>query len=150
MTVTKDFKSALKFSNYIVNEIKFCLNSEFTKEIPYQIPISFDMDKNIIYNYNEKGNAAALVLNVRIFENAKENDFPFEFYVTITGYFEVENINSPQERNLVEINAIAILFPYVRALVTSFTANANIMPLILPPINVVKFMQDKEEAMKKK
>jgi preprotein translocase subunit SecB len=141
------FKSALKFSNYAVNEIHFNLNSAYTKNESNQVPISFDMDKSI--TYDEAENSALLTLNVRIFENAKGNNYPFQFNVITTGYFQVANIHDQKERNLVETNAIAILFPYIRALITSFTANANIPPLILPPINVVKFMQDKDIALNK-
>ena len=37
---------------------------------------------------------------------------------------------------------MAILFPYIRALVSTFTANANVPPLILPPINVVNLIEN--------
>ncbi|TSJ59961.1 hypothetical protein FPQ13_12760 [Allobacillus salarius] len=33
--------------------------------------------------------------------------------------------------------------PYVRSLITTYTSNSNVPPLILPPINVVKMMEDK-------
>ena len=42
-------------------------------------------------------------------------------------------------------NAIAILYPYVRALISTYTANANINPLILPAINVNKLIENSED-----
>lgn len=42
-------------------------------------------------------------------------------------------------------NAVAILFPYVRALISSYTANANVTPLVLPPINVNQLLRNKKD-----
>lgn len=41
-------------------------------------------------------------------------------------------------------NAIAILFPYVRAFVSTLTLQANIMPLVLPTLN----LSDLKEVLK--
>ena len=41
---------------------------------------------------------------------------------------------------------VAILYPYARALVSTYTSNANIAPLILPTINVNQFLKNKEKA----
>lgn len=60
----------------------------------------------------------------------------------MTGYFEVDDINSEMGKHLVNYNSIAILFPYVRSLITSYTANSNVPPLIIPPINVSKMVED--------
>lgn len=45
-----------------------------------------------------------------------------------------------QKEELTTKNTVAILFPYIRALVSNYTANANVPPLILPPINVSKIL----------
>lgn len=36
--------------------------------------------------------------------------------------------------------------PYVRALVSSFTANANVTPLILPTVNINKLLDKGEQV----
>jgi len=56
------------------------------------------------------------------------NDYPFEIKVKILGIFET--------------NVIAILYPYVRAIISTYTAQANVPALILPPINVNSLMKD--------
>ena len=61
--------------------------------------------------------------------------------VNLTGYFMADSCNP----ETLKANAIAILYPYVRAIVSTYTANANITPLILPPINVNKLIKDQEE-----
>ena len=41
---------------------------------------------------------------------------------------------------------MTILFPYLRALTSVYTTNANVGTLILPPINVVKYLENKGEG----
>ena len=80
-------------------------------------------------------------LVVDVFENALENNKPFEMKVHLTGYFITEGENP----EIFKANAIAILYPYVRAIVSTYTANANITPLILPAINVNKLIEDQKK-----
>ena len=64
----------------------------------------------------------------------------------MTGFFETENGESDKFIK----NAIAILYPYVRALISTYTANANINPLILPAINVNKLIENSEDKKDQK
>ena len=127
------FKSKLIFNKYIVKNVLFEYNENF-KERP--VEIEFKIDKNIRYDKNKM----TVDLNVEIFE--KEEKYTFYMKVSIRGFFTIEN--NEEEINF-EPNAIAILYPYVRAIVSTYTANANITPLMLPTINVNKLIKDQEE-----
>lgn len=127
------FKSKLIFNKYIVKNVLFEYNENF-KERP--VEIEFKIDKNIRYDKNKM----TVDLNVEIFE--REEKYPFYMKVSIRGFFTIEN--NEEEINF-EPNAIAILYPYVRAIVSTYTANANITPLMLPTINVNKLIKDQEE-----
>jgi preprotein translocase subunit SecB len=48
---------------------------------------------------------------------------------------EVEITEEFQQGKFVTINAPAIIFPYLRSFVTTFTVNAGLNPVILPTIN---------------
>jgi preprotein translocase subunit SecB len=135
-----EIKSVLRFSNYIVNEAHFIINENFQGN-GTSIPIDFDVKNDIEYEADKK--SANVTLTVKIFDKMKDKNYPFYFEVKLTGFFQVENAEIPEEKMLIESNAIAILFPYIRALISSYTANSNVSPLILPPINVVKFMKKK-------
>ena len=135
-----DIKSNLRFINYVVNEIRFKYNDQFKME---SVKIDFNVKKNIAYN--EQNNSAVVTLDVNVFDDCVENNYPFSFYVRVSGFFEVTNLESKDEKMLIEANAIAILFPYVRSLISSFTVNANVSPLILPPINVLKLFQKEQQ-----
>ena len=82
-----------------------------------------------------------ITLIVDIFKDALKNNYPFEMNLEMTGFFETENGESDKFIK----NAIAILYPYVRALISTYTANANINPLILPAINVNKLIENSED-----
>ncbi len=127
------YKSKLIFNKYIVKEIKFEYNENF-KEKP--VEIVFDINKDINYINKEM----IIDLKVDIFE--KNDKYPFYMSVSIRGFFTVEN----NDENInFEPNAIAILYPYIRSIVSTYTAEANIMPLILPVINVNKLLIDKDK-----
>ena len=50
------------------------------------------------------------------------------------GVFEVNNMNTDEDRRIFAINATETMFPYLRAAVTNLTADALINPLTLPVV----------------
>ena len=127
----EEIKSALIFKRYVVNNYTF----KEGEKINFRI-------KDEIKKQKDK---MEVKLMVNIFENAKENSYPFEMEIHITGYFEIENDN--ENINFMP-NAIAILYPYVRAIVSTYTASANVNPLILPTINVNAMLKNKRQEEK--
>ena len=130
------YESVLKFIRYEVNEIYFKKNVNFQLN---EEGTPIDLKIKPIININD--NNMNVTLQIIIFENAEQNNKPFEMKVNLTGYFITEGSNP----EVLKANAIAILYPYVRAIVSTYTANANITPLVLPIINVNKLVKDQEE-----
>lgn len=128
------FKSKLIFKKYIVDEVNFNYNDRFVDK---SVTIDFDIEKEVTY-ISEREMQVRLI--VYLFKNT-EKEYPFKMKVAIRGFFEIEN----NDDNInFEPNAIAILYPYIRSIVSTYTSTANVMPLILPVINVNKMLQDKE------
>lgn len=125
-------ESKLIFKRYIVKKVEFEYNEEY-KEIDTKL--GFDISKNI----QNIDNNMIVTLSVNICNNREEGDYPFKMSVVIKGYFEIEQ---NKENINFEPNAIAILYPYVRAIVSNYTANANMMPVILPAINVNRLLDN--------
>lgn len=130
------YNSILKFNNYIVDEIRYKTNNEFKDSEE-----GTSIDINIVPKIDIKDNNLNITLITNIFNNAVENNYPFEMKIDITGYFSTEG-DSPDKFLR---NAIAILYPYVRSIVSTYTASANITPLILPAINVNKLIEDQNK-----
>ena len=138
--MSKSRACSLTFIKYYVDNIKFERNINFDPS--KKVKISYDIDSNIL---NLDDTKAEVKLFVNIFKDVEEDNKPFEFKLEITGVFAVENVN---DKSLLEQNTIAILFPFARALISTYTANANVPPLILPPINVVKYIESKRNKSK--
>lgn len=133
----KNYNSVLKFNNYIVNKVEFLNNSNF-KANKNGTPINFEIEKPEI-EINK--NLMNITLQVKLFENAQENNYPFEMSISLTGYFETEG----DKPNKFIPNAIAIMYPYIRAIVSTYTASANVNPLILPAININKLIEETQK-----
>lgn len=134
----ENLKSSLVFHDYIVNHIEFTTNENFQEG---EIDIKFRINRNIEYGENSD-NTVYVSLDVVVFDKASENNYPFTLKLKVTGKFEIFSTDEEKRHTLVTKNTIAILFPYVRSLISTYTANANVPPLILPPINVLRFMDD--------
>lgn len=135
----EQYESLLKFLGYEVNEIIFKKNDKYKSENEENSKLDLKIKPKTVINENNMD----VTLEVLISENAQENNKPFEMKVELTGYFYVEGM-APER---LKANAIAILYPYVRAIISTYTTNANITPLLLPAINVNKLVeqQNKEE-----
>lgn len=136
MANKESVKSNLIFRDYVVNYINFNLNRNFVEE---PIDIQFNLTKTVEYD-TEDNNIAYVTVNALVFEDAEVNNYPFTLDVSIEGKFEVHATSEEQKWDFTNRNAVAILFPYVRSLISTYTANANVPPLILPPINVLKLV----------
>ncbi|MFA5575937.1 MAG: protein-export chaperone SecB [Tissierellaceae bacterium] len=135
-------KSALRFIDYYVNEIEFYNNESFEERT---VKIDFSISHEIEYSGNGD-NTFYVTLTTVIFKDAVSNNYPFSMKVSLTGIFEIDEDNIKNIERYAKINSIAILFPYVRSLISTYTANANVQPLILPPINVVNMLKAENES----
>lgn len=132
--------SSLRFIDYIVEKIEFHNNLDFEGE---DVELQFDISSNVKF-MEDKKHTFLLNLDVNIFKNAEQKGYPFSMDLSVKGIFEMDKVDENLKHSFVEMNSVAILFPYVRAIVSTYSANANVHPLILPPINVVKYINDKK------
>lgn len=73
-----------------------------------------------------------------------ENNF---ISIECKGVFEFQNVNSFEDiPEFFYVNCIAILFPYVRAYISTITIQTNITPIILPTLNLTSLSQSLIES----
>lgn len=132
--------SSLRFINYIVNEVNF--KSNRVKDDKKVWKLTFDITNNT--KINKERNKMEITLKVNVFKGQEES--PFNMEVELIGYFELDG-----EDDIIryEANAIAIMYPYLRAIVSTYTASANVSPVILPAINVNAMLKRKKEEENK-
>lgn len=131
--------SSLKFLNYIVNSVSYRTNNKPNENGSWKL--NFDI-KNTTKISKEK-DKMTITLAVSVFKGVE--DAPFYIDVELTGYFELEG---EDDISKYEANAIAIMYPYLRAIVSNYTSSANVSPVILPAINVNAMLKRKNEQKK--
>lgn len=115
--------------------------------------LSFKLKPSVENNENEDTHSYSPVFNRQIEGNEmgdcqvtlsvsvgyeEEDTLPFSAFVSLTGKFTVTEID--RAREIMEVNGTAILFPYLRAVMSQLTIAANISPIILPTVNLVKML----------
>ena len=105
------------------NEKKPSLSASFMREIEKE----------------DKDNCYALRLGVKI----DQPDFPFYAEVILLGRFIVNGkMDAAQAMN---VNAAAILYPYVRSTLSMMASLAGLPPITLPTLNIVQMFQNEQE-----
>lgn len=134
--------SPLKFNDYIVDKIDISVSTEFLNEEKPDVPIKPNFFAEIIRNNDDK----AMVIWSFDLEN-DSNNLPFEIHTSIVGLFELSSNEYTEERyiSLLKNNAVAILFPYLRSLISDLTMKLNISnTLVLPSMNIVELLKSND------
>ncbi len=123
--------------SYTINRIKMDQNSKF--EIKPQF-------SRTVRRVQENDKLWFLTLEVKV-ESTETEPKPFNVKARLVGIFEAEEIENDLDRQDLVINMTEVIYPYLRAAVSSITANAFINPLMLPVIPAgTMFPEDRGEA----
>lgn len=137
-------RSVLRFDKYIVKSISFQANEKcYCMENQVELDFDFDIRSSI------EENKLVIELSSIIFPDAVTQNYPFEMEVVLKGFFSIDSADNNVDISFFKTNAVAILFPYLRAIVSSYTANANIAPVILPAMNINEYIRKKYQNVKK-
>jgi preprotein translocase subunit SecB len=70
----------------------------------------------------------------------------FSVALSMVGVFQfAPQEGAPKAEQVMKVNAVSILFPYLRSQLTLLTTQPGIAPVVLPPINVVSLLEDLEK-----
>lgn len=117
-------RSVLKMDHIVFDRVSFVrkgFHDSESKDISFKARAKIEQDAENQYS-------------VTLFVSAeKKHEYVAE--VQITGYCTIDD-NHPQKDMLLNENAIAILFPYVRAELSLITAQPETDPIVLPTMNI--------------
>jgi len=133
-------KSCMQFKGYEINSMHFELSKNDINNKEIKISPTFGMT---VEDCGKDEYKVQLTFSLKA---SDENPLPFNIDVTMTGDFELcmEEENDILKEALLHENTVAIMFPFLRAVIASLTTTANINPLILPVINIANaFNNDK-------
>ena len=129
-------ESKFKFLGYRISKINIEILDHFlpsNTELHHEINISHGFDKG-------KPRFVEVILDVSVLSKDKS----LKLLIKIKGGFlGDESISDALFKKFYTQNGPAILFPFVRAIITSYTAQANIQPIVLPSINFADKQQNK-------
>jgi len=111
-----------------------------SEEYRFDGEVKLDMSNNIQISKGIDQNAqqAIVILRIGVFDGSSIDEVPFKIKVEIEGHFRW---NESLEENETALNALlkqnspAILYSYIRPLITMITVEANMPPLVIPLMN---------------
>lgn len=125
--------SFFQFNNFIIQKSIFELNQ---KEDVGQLSLGFKPKGKLDF---DKGK---FNLELGIFISDSTETLKIE--IESIGYFSFENFDKKSLSNFLFVNAPAILFPYLRAYISSLTTLSGIKPIVLPTLNLTSLREDLE------
>ena len=118
--------SKFRFKSFRIINSSIKINDDNLNNV--ELSIDLKQEGNVLNN-----NTYESILDVYVFNESKT----LEVKVKLRGEFEFDNqLDENQKAKFFEINAPAILFPYLRAYISSITGLSGISPIILPTINL--------------
>lgn len=103
---------------------------------------------NLRNEFTEGTGRLEATLTVKFDSDISAGDRNFRLEASVTGLFE-ELPGSPLSiQKFSEIQAAALLFPYLREAITTITSKSPVGPIILPPINVPALLKSGEPVIK--
>ncbi len=141
MTNNKEYKTSFQFKGFHINE-------SFIKQEPNR-----EVSKEIKFGFNPKGiidsNNKIFKLNLGIKVENKAKTFLARIETTGTFLFDSE-IDEKLLDSLFYVNAPALLFPYIRAYISTLTTLSGIEAITLPTVNLTslgKVLRDNTETI---
>ena len=85
-----------------------------------------------------------LVLSMK---TEKDTPFPIDLHIEFRATFEFQDIEDETNvMNFLKLQAVHIMYPYLRTITTNLTVTAMMNPIILPVVDVSKLFVEGNEA----
>lgn len=129
--------AVIQFIGYRIIRIIYDCDPSF--EFPKgEVSYKFNFHKTFV-SLSESEVQENVCVNVFYGETDEIEGAPFRLSVEIAGRFRCDNKWQPE----LEPNILAIMFPYLRGIVSMITSNSGRAPIILPTINIASLFKNK-------
>lgn len=130
MNIKTDYESPLVLKNIIITEGHFKRNEDSLENLELKVGVSHDVER-----LSEREYKITLELNVA------DPEEKLSVFVKGMAIFETKQEN----QMLIERNTLAIMFPYFRSYVSTLTTQPGITPIVLPAMNIMTMLAQKEK-----
>ena len=125
----------LKLNHLLFDEITF-------NRVNFKSKNDLQVEFGFAFNKRENGE---FVSSIRIIGTKKDE---YNFVVRASGYFQISEAVEDSDI-LIQQNAIAIVFTYIRSQISLLTAQPGVDPVILPPMNIAQMVKESIENQHK-
>ncbi|OUO34058.1 protein-export chaperone SecB [Flavonifractor sp. An306] len=137
MSSTGNVESIVKLKHLYFDKINFWRSG--AKVSANDLVLNFT--KSYEFNEAHDGCLVRLECNIHDATNAI-----IRLSVSVTGEFLCSETNLVRRDQLLRKNTLAILFPYVRSQISLVTAQPELVPIVLPPMNIESVFENSEES----
>lgn len=120
-----------------INSFTYETNKNY-KVIDTKLKVNIKQDILISKGKENESQRAVVILRLGIFTAMDFKTVPFKMELEVEGYFKWDDDLAKKEKvlkKMLEENAPAILYTFVRPFITLITFEANIPPLVIPLLN---------------
>lgn len=131
-----------KFESVLKLERLYFENIQYKRDINLPVaPNGYEMNftREVTESAEEDHFRVGLTANVH-----SQKDNSVLLTVTIIGDFICQCADKAFKNRLINENAIAVLFPYIRSQITLISTQPDSTPIIIPPVNIVALFRDEE------
>lgn len=126
--------SSFQFENFIINKSLFELGNN-----------SGVSDLSIGFRPSGKLDMVNQMFTLELAVFISDSSEAFKVEIESLGFFKFNNIEKEDLSSFLYFNAPAILFPYIRAYISSLTTLSGIKPIMLPTLNLSNLKDDLEQ-----
>ncbi len=138
------FSGVLKFNGYNVEKFNYIRNNSNDTNSNEPVSLSPQIMFKIVLKKDNPLKSNVLI-GVRL--GYDDNVLPFKVEAVVKGYFELEGEETTELDSIYKFylqNGTAILYPYLRAIVTTLTGTGNYQAIILPTVNFYKLIENSD------
>ncbi len=126
-------ESILRLERLAFEEIQFTRDTSSASGT-----IEYEMNFNRSVGIADDGNHFAVKLIANLWSKTPN---ALRIKVSLIGYFYCECEDTTLKDTLIKYNTLSILFPYIRSQISLITAQPDLSPIVLPPVNIVAMFE---------
>lgn len=127
----------MKYKIIDVTTVKYIFKNKSKSGINYKLNPSFGKG---IKKVNE--NIYDLYLSFSLHDDG-ENLSPYDIDMEIVGEFEIKDGDENEKESFMNLNAVSILFPYLRSILSSSMSSMMTPPIVLPIVDAKELFNKK-------
>jgi preprotein translocase subunit SecB len=143
----KNEHQGIAFQRLILEKVNFEVNPDFSFG-GEPLAVAMDVNADAFFSEDKKNLRSVLTTNIAL---SGAEPSPMKILVAVAGYFSLEDGQSTCVlEEFAEIQAPAMLFPFMREVVANLTMRTDFPPLLLPPANIWALLGKKNTEKSKR